>query len=969
MTQAAKIIDVSRSFIPVDANTYMENLHGTSGEDAPELRVPVIPYKGWNFLPTSNGYKSFFGANSKINIGTLVPNKADAIFIFQSNTYENVLIALCDTGIWIKKATVIGSWIQLVTLTAPVDGIYYEWTYCVIKNKLYAFRNNGTAYYKIESDPAVVDNQGVICTTVSAVSFITLTSQLGMFRLGSRLGFWDANNAVSWSSPDDYTDFKPAVLTGANVTTFNIVKGRISAIRSHGPHAVVYASKSIVLLGIGASETFLVKAAPILDNGGCPYLRNSIESMPDHIHFAYTDIGIYRITDGRPEQIVPDVYDYFKSYNSNPVYLALMQGRFLVFEVMSLDILMGNAQFTKSIIGPTSLVFTAPISLDELNAQAPGLSNMCDMTGGVTEDFFTEQKAAANTAVPPNLRKKGTSASPVYTCHISNQNGVDPDFAWTDTPCGAAKYVGGNFQPAPNPNLGVLSRYTTDGSYKTTKTGAQVYGDGKWTMQRFVQFQTAIWKIQEGNIRAFMEKLTTYGDVSNRTTNNTNTCAVSTNTTFCTIGRYPTNFSSPQFGFNKCSFWLTRYALTAQDVINHVITSVACTNNLVTIQPAGYKAGTGAGGVFGSLYSSPQAAITAYNPALTWIPYSSGITSITGSGTNVGQAPVGGCDVGTIIAYAIWQAGASKVLTQIAQGSGPIPPVVGEAYPTGYWDQLETKLTGNGVEDVIISPTPDTGYCELTGYNYTNLAGNAAFMAVSACADTNDKYPGAINSATRAVPLHDPRPSLLNSDGSFCGLPFEVGSMDNGATQVVWTDESVNYPGSNFLLQLGSIAPRFPTKAGAFVYDLELKKWGKIKLDYKQLLDYSPINSTSKSPVSFDTFGILAGALLADGYVYLFDDKPATAEITWGKIGYYRLGMTDCEEIRIDFKSASYGTIRTEVSLDGRSLGTELTETFVFGGVQAVAHPSYDGRWFNITVTGKFDVNYMEFRGYHKGRR
>lgn len=79
MTQAAKIIDITRSFVIVDPRTFPETLHATAREDFPENRVPVVPYKGFNFLPTAMGYKSYFGVNAQLDISALT-SRVDKIF-------------------------------------------------------------------------------------------------------------------------------------------------------------------------------------------------------------------------------------------------------------------------------------------------------------------------------------------------------------------------------------------------------------------------------------------------------------------------------------------------------------------------------------------------------------------------------------------------------------------------------------------------------------------------------------------------------------------------------------------------------------------------------------------------------------------------------------------------------------------------------------------------------------------------
>ena len=71
MTQRAQIIDITKSFLPGDPNAFVQNLINTDREDGEEKAFPVLPFEGYNFLPTPYGYKSYFGTNSKLGLSTL----------------------------------------------------------------------------------------------------------------------------------------------------------------------------------------------------------------------------------------------------------------------------------------------------------------------------------------------------------------------------------------------------------------------------------------------------------------------------------------------------------------------------------------------------------------------------------------------------------------------------------------------------------------------------------------------------------------------------------------------------------------------------------------------------------------------------------------------------------------------------------------------------------------------------------
>lgn len=185
-----------------------------------------------------------------------------------------------------------------------------------------------------------------------------------------------------------------------------------------------------------------------------------------------------------------------------------------------------------------------------------------------------------------------------------------------------------------------------------------------------------------------------------------------------------------------------------------------------------------------------------------------------------------------------------------------------------------------------------------------------------------------------------------------------------------WPDPVISIPPGTFLFEDGNAAPIYPDFKGAYVYDMHLKKWGKFDGDYKRLLDYSAINTYMPNQQSFTRFGIFGGVLTADGKIRLFDDAPAVASITYGKIGYYRQGMTSLEEIRIHHRDFKTGAVRINSSIEGKLIEPSFTTTtnFIASSMWQV-NGGYAAKWHTITVLGSFDLSYMEFRGIPAGRR
>lgn len=180
----------------------------------------------------------------------------------------------------------------------------------------------------------------------------------------------------------------------------------------------------------------------------------------------------------------------------------------------------------------------------------------------------------------------------------------------------------------------------------------------------------------------------------------------------------------------------------------------------------------------------------------------------------------------------------------------------------------------------------------------------------------------------------------------------------------------ITIPGGTFLLESGSPAPIYPDFHGAFIYDTHLKKWGRMDLEHKAVFDYMSVNTYKPGEQSFSRFGIFGGVLQADGKIYLFDDEPADSFITYGKVGYYRQGMTSPEEVRVHMRNPSDFTVRVSSSIEGKLIEpTFTTSTDFVQTSRGIHYGGYAAKWHNITISGKYDITYLEFRGITTGKR
>lgn len=965
MTQAAKFIDVTKSFLPLDPNSYPQSLQTGRGESTPEDPIPVVAYAGKNFLPTAYGYRSFFGTAERLNIDTL-NSRPDHVFVLQSLTLENIVIALCDDGIWHKTGSAVGAWEQGVVTYDPTQNpdVYHRWTYCILENSLYAYQEGRATFWKISSD-GVTD----IIFTEMTPNFLNMSAQVGIFRAGSRLGFWDTANSTAWSNLDDFEDFTPSTLTLAGSAKFSDIVGTIVDIRSHGDGFIIYATKSITHIRKATEELFQWDPKVIFSNNGIVYPRQVTSASPDTKHFCYTTQGIYQIENGKEELIIPEVFDFFEK-DVSVKYLKLLQGRYLCFEVFSEDLALGRTIFSNGSTG--DFVLTLPGAVSNVSGLVEDIivsgENWCP-----TEENLSIMLRPGGSSGPAEPGDRATEPlySPRYKAFLR-----PPAFlaggSITYSAANCPVVFNGETIPMQPADGGITAFNTT---FREVN-GADAYVDGKWTMTRFVQAQTALWDMDTEALAEYKELLLAKVETRSYISGYAAAPAADSAYTVTRCGgiQIPAGFSpSYQFDISPCAFTLTRYALGLERLYTKKVTWQTYVD---TLRPM----------VGADRYWYQGVLFLVYDKATLAEILAHIVANDLGGGAGWTGPVINTGITHTAASYLTYRGYAYADVSYTRTSDGVVNTrrvSYGKAITTG-WTYQEGNVYPNLLEynslgryaitqkllatlelkPENMSPVPDTARCELQGWEYEKANGTDGFLAVSTpCTEpassgrTKDpKYGGNFAPA---------------DDGSLCGKPFEPITIPGSPPiSLVWPEQTVVYPGTTFVLRDGTPAPLYPTAKGAYVYDLHLKKWGKYVGDYKHLLDYSPINANTDGILTDATFGIVGGIFDIGGSVRLFDKYPTDSYITYGKLGWNRARMTSPEEVRVDFAEAASGYIRVETSLDGRNIQQGLTKASYFTEVeQTTVYGCYPGKWHQITVGGWFDISYIEYKGFMQGKR
>lgn len=393
MAQIPNIVDLTKGYIFTDPNAFADNRGHTQQQDTPTEMLPVVPMAGYNFLPTSYGYRSYFGDNSILDIEAL-PARCDHILLFQKADYSNIFVALCEDGIYTSSASIASSvWTKQVSYAVPTVGTHEEWTYALLENTLYCYRQGKQEVWKMPYTTGAFERK-VPCTLynydtlvdMNAATFLShevgklvycyedssyyyissvntvvtydaiehgnyilnMAGQMGIFRANLRIGFWDSANSIAWSDLYDSMDFEPSVKTRAGNTTFSGILGRIVQILPQGSGFVIYSTKNILGIRFTNDIAFIWDVMVVSDTAGIAYPRQVCTGASESDHYAFTNTGLaaigkYNPVSGRNDfqTILPEMYDILKESNE-PVYMDFLQGRYLFLSLISSKYITGD---------------------------------------------------------------------------------------------------------------------------------------------------------------------------------------------------------------------------------------------------------------------------------------------------------------------------------------------------------------------------------------------------------------------------------------------------------------------------------------------------------------------------------------------------------------------------------------------------------------------------------------------------
>lgn len=896
-----------------------------------------------------------------------------------------------------------------------------EWTKAIIGNDVFLYREAEDffiAKFWQETFPSAKEIAGAALRGITLnpntarpagslvkiyPTFLNMAGQKGIFKAGGRLGFWDSLNSISWSNIDDYADFTPDVETLAGNVTFAEVTGKISNILPMHEGFIIYATKSIVSILQDKSSSNQWMPMVLLKNSGVAYPRQSTASSDNSQHYAYTETGLFSITAKEASNVIPDVTDYLKKMQT-PVYLRLLENRFLVLEMMDETFLDAQTLWTKIDLPTAAYTFNAG------NAVAHGgdTSALSPIEAQVAGAYIasTGQYPALNSAV-----------SVVYNARINKVRQID-DVIFNQVTVDIAKAYGNAsprmfylrdvqdpFNPArleprnyiditdfgylfPNP-----SGYTvTQTQFTTTETTTTITGFP------FITSFVGVNMFIAGGIGTVAGGL---GAVVDPRFDDWKQGRVEQEPRLMTgiTGGKPT--------------------ITERDLSYDVFNQPA--SAIIAMQDAAWAE-------MDADYIAQLNYIRQYSSE--WATPYADVRIITGTGTYTEtyavfkDNPNGGIDysIESRTEYTtggISTAGADDPRTDLTDRDLVVGRVWDSAYtlaiaPVGtvtYLDNTTVTLrTGftqgrrsendGGFEykrdsqflhgiatEVTITGGKrfiEAGSTSLTHRYQTDFPASFSKLEIISNS-TKEQRNAQIQTELRIATVETDNIESQSVVATISGISYS--GQDGNPVYISPAYSDINDPSSrvdyvpqpplvfppvSFLLQNGSIGALYPTMVGGYVYDTLLKKWGNLAQTYRLLLDYSPVNVSQQGVVTSERFSINGGAILTDGRVAKFDEYPVDSYIKWGKIGLSRHGVTQLANIKVNHVKKCRAAIQVQTSLDGEAVELALNTTIwpsAEADTQTEAFVRNTGRWHTVAVKGNYDIRYLEISGLPKGNR
>lgn len=260
---------------------------------------------------------------------TVIGYGANATYLTPHDDSNTLAIAL--RALYLADPT-IGASVGILTITqAATCDLHYNFdVYFTLIDQV-----------AIPSSVEAQDGTSVFTEDSTSSAIIPMGQIEGIMSGRSRLGAWDEDNIIYWSSAKNLVDFIPSAETGANQITVRSLKGNITKCEGFTNGFVIYGTGNVVVATFANSITSVYNFKPIEESEGLIDYRH-LASQKD-IHYYWSSKGLVTINPEthRSDFIAPELTDWIKKYRY-PIQIHMIANRFLVLYIQDRDDVFSN---------------------------------------------------------------------------------------------------------------------------------------------------------------------------------------------------------------------------------------------------------------------------------------------------------------------------------------------------------------------------------------------------------------------------------------------------------------------------------------------------------------------------------------------------------------------------------------------------------------------------------------------------
>ena len=184
-------------------------------------------------------------------------------------------------------------------------------------------------------------------------------------------------------------------------------------------------------------------------------------------------------------------------------------------------------------------------------------------------------------------------------------------------------------------------------------------------------------------------------------------------------------------------------------------------------------------------------------------------------------------------------------------------------------------------------------------------------------------------------------------------------------------------PDGNFIAASGVLESPDPIYSRSLILDTSLKNWGSCDTEFRNLIDFVPVNARSTNPITdvtstkftYQNLAASLAIMLKDGSLNICTQQITDSFIEFGNYGLTQSGTTTFLDAVASFAAETGATIEVLGSRNGEQLNSLFTVSAISVNGAAAVNSVLTCKWFRLRVSGRYNLKALEISGQRGGNR